>query len=74
VWIDPKVNARFPSEVLGLIRLGEIGDLYGGTRLRTDEVVSKDDWVVFVGQNAKAMGFFLVKMREGKGKVVGAGQ
>ncbi len=74
IWVDRAKNAKLPSDVVGLIRCGEIGDLYGGTRIPTANVAAKDDWLVFVGNDGMARGFFLVKMRDGKGKVVGAGQ
>jgi len=73
-WVDRARSARFQPKVLGLIRHGELGDLYGGERLRADEVLGKEDWVVFIGQNGNPMGFLFVRLREGKGKVVGAGQ
>jgi len=74
IWIDRASSAQFPSDVLGLIKIGEFGDPFGGERLPATDVVTKDDWLVFVGQNGIARGFMLVRMRDGVAKVVGAGQ
>jgi hypothetical protein len=65
------VNAeRVPSDVLGLLRVGEFGDPFAGNRLAIDEVATNDDWVVIVGENGK-LGLFFVRVRAGVGKVVG---
>ncbi|MCI0637536.1 MAG: hypothetical protein L0Y72_13785 [Gemmataceae bacterium] len=73
-WIDFANDARFPSQVFGLIQFGDYGELYGGERLRADQLLAKDDWIVFVGPNEKTGGFILVGTREGMTKVLGAGQ
>jgi hypothetical protein len=72
-WVDFAKSDRFPSDVMGLIRFGEFGEPYGGERLLATEIVGTDGWLVFVGQKGNPkVGMLLIRVREGKGKVVGA--
>jgi hypothetical protein len=71
--VESTKDAPLP-QVLGLVRVGRAGQLYGGERLRPDEAVTKEDWIALVGRDRQAFGFLLLRVRDDECKVVGTGQ
>lgn len=76
-WIELAAQGRpLPTEVFRIASYAEIRELIQEPRRKlADDVFAKDDWVVFVQDNAKEkQGVLFVRLRDGKGKVIGAGE
>lgn len=66
-WVDDR---QFPSQMLGMTKVEDFSQLLGKQRLRPEEVLTKDDWVVILGRDGEA-GYLFVRVTDGKAKIVG---
>ncbi len=76
-WVDLVDQGRpLPTDVNRTTTYGEIREQFKEPRRElADQVFAKDDWAVFVGGPGKQRGGVLfVRVREGKGKVIGVAQ
>jgi hypothetical protein len=68
-WID---SGGFPRTLTGINRYREQRDsLPAGPRKWLDQVISEDDWIVMLGDGPSDERYFLVKVGDGKARVVG---
>jgi hypothetical protein len=66
-------SQALPDEVLPIsVTYGGIKDMFKEKRQQfADKVLTKDDWAVVVGRKGKATELVWVRVRDGKGKVIG---
>jgi len=74
-WVDFADDERFPSKIVRVATFRESRHMFQGQRQElADEVLAKDDWVVFLGRDGKSKGMLFVRLRDNRAKVVGAAQ
>ncbi|HYT91021.1 MAG TPA: hypothetical protein VEL76_20080 [Gemmataceae bacterium] len=65
------------ADIFLIARYGPIRELFAEPGRDFDQIVGKEDWVVFTrgeGKQKENVGMLFVRVREGEGKIIGAGR